>query len=118
MEDFVFFVKNKNEEENLLLHHCNKLMEISRLLFEIFRNNDYFMDYLVITNSEGVVESFTSNEIIVNYEDIMGYIKKNIRDVEDLKKFFLELIRQSDIISGNDVMNNCDFRKNFSYLFN
>lgn len=118
MEDCVFFVKDKIEEENLLLHHCNKLMEISRLLFDIFGNNDYFMDYLMITNFEGVVESFTSKEIIVKYEEIMKYIRSNIKDVDDLKQFFLELIKQSDIISGNNVMENCDFRRNFSYLFN
>ena len=124
MEDFIimknsiFFVNGKNEQENLLLYHCNKMMEISKLLFNIFGDNSFFMEYLLITNYEGIVESFTSDDIIVNYENIQNYIKNNVYDKESLKNFFLMLINQSDSISGNKVSDDYEFRKQFDYLFN
>lgn len=117
MENFIFFVKGKNEQENLLLYHCNKMMEISKLLFNIFGDNNFFMEYLLITNYEGIVESFTSDNIIVNYENIQNYIKNNVFDKKSLKNFFIMLINQSDSISGNKVADDYEFRKQFEYLF-
>lgn len=117
MNNFIFFVKGRNEQENLLLYHCNKMMEISKLLFNIFGDNSFFMEYLLITNYKGIVESFTSDDIIVKYENIQKYIKNNVFDKESLKEFFLMLINQSDSISGNKVADDCVFRQQFDYLF-
>ncbi len=117
MNNSIFFIKGKNVQENLLLYHCNKMMEISKLLFNIFGDNCFFMEYLLITNYEGIVENFTSYDIIVNYENIQEYIKNNVHDKESLKVFFLMLINQSDSISGNNVIDDCEFRKQFEYLF-
>lgn len=117
MTETNFFIKNENREANLLLYHNNKLVEISKILYEILKDNSYFMDYLLITNYPGIVESFTSDNIKVNYEEIIKYIKDNVKNKEDIKKFFLQLIKQSDLTSGNNMLNDYQFRKEFDYLF-
>lgn len=101
-----------------MLYHYNKMMEISQLLFNIFGDNNFFMEYLLITNYEGIVESFTSDDIIVNYENIKDYIKNNVFYKDSLKNFFIMLINQFDSISGNKVAEDYNFRKHFDYLFN
>jgi hypothetical protein len=117
MYDVVFFTKSQNKHENLLFYHHNKLVEISKLLFDILEDNRFFLDYLLLTNFPGIVENFTSEEVIVNYDEIIKYIKNNVKNENTLKEFFLHLVKQSDLISGNDVENSYQFREEFNYLF-
>lgn len=89
-----FFQKNQIQSKEL--EECMyNLQTIRTTLYNKLGSNEPFLDYLVFTNREDIVDCFSKPHIFVNYDNIVRYINENVNTFDDVKKFFGEIEEQA-----------------------